>query len=432
MADLEWSIPPEENPWAYDDLVDPTEQRLYDKLWTHEDPFRPSRNPIYIPDYREPSKDSAPGAALRSLDEEGEEDDQEEEEEEEEDPVEKARREREEDEERKRALLEELTGYELWMGGQNLRTRLLLPDEVEIYKQRAADIENAKSFARTKYPVDLGGSPYNHWFRVEDPAAMPTPSASSSSSSSSSLRHRLRRTSSVTAFFEEDLHDLQGVQCDSDINDIRMASLLLHEKLKDHQTQVPQCFCWRGDFVHEAKLAAKGQGMRQVSAVEQPSTTDRMVFLEGYTPASCSAGGREVWSRGFLTLLEALHARWGLHVEQNPDKRVKMSEEELSSRRPDLHFPPPRRMPDLKPQTVHIPRSLKTTLLARGPPPIPAIPVRLHSQPCYKEDKRWGGMPRLPGEFGFLPERVEEDRGSDHAAPFQSLGRRLVTGSRFG
>lgn len=402
----EWSIAPEDNPWRQHE-VDTLKALYHQELYMHGDPFRHNVN------YARPESDSD-GGSSRGIGSDA-----------------RGRLGRGDDvaaqwaeDARKQRLLEGCDGFQVWLRGQNPQSRLMKADEAEDYLERKKLLAKVKA-GPTRTPVKVGASPWECWFRVE-------------------------RTGRATAsFFEEELHEMSGVQCDSDENDILAAAISFNRQLDEERGQAQPVWCWRTDFVQEAKMAARGAGMRRATVTEYFPVTDKLIQEQGYVAASCSSGGREVWSPSFVNLLEALQARWGIRLDEDPTVKVKLSESEVFERQPWVHFASREPEPNLKAKTAPMPSALRHKLRDEGPPPTPAVPQRLPTRICYEQDLPWTKLlwkPALRPQRGVsveppVPAPVDEARNGARgskglgwnsvrkSASLAALGRLSIRGS---
>lgn len=413
----EWPIPPEENPWRQRE-VDTFKALVYHELYMRGDPF--SRNLDFS--QRIASDESSQQADDDNGNEAGALRGSEAVPFPRPPPVDPEKF-REIEAERKRQLLQDLDGYQVWMRGHNPKSRLVLPSEAKVIAARRELVAQVRAGPQRR-PVQLGSRPYETWYLIE-------------------------RKGRVTAsHFQEELHDLGGVMCDSDASDIRAASVTLNELLAQGEAET-QCVCWRADFVQEVKHAARGAGLRQATVTEYFPVTDKLLVLQGYVSAACSEGGREVWSPSFVNLLEALRVRWACHLDGSPEEKVRCYEGELLQRQPELCFPARRTVPRLGPVLAEMPGQVLQRLRqeggdgdsAEGPPQPPALPKRLPHRVCYEQDEPWTRLlckgPALnfaaevkKGRVAPLgtvaPEKKEEKpKGMGVSSSLTGLGRRL-------
>lgn len=269
---------------------------------------------------------------------------------------------------RRRKLGESANAHILWMRARDTRAEILdvkEGDELLARKAHLASVEHRPVKRSASVPTV---NPHMCWFRVR----LPRPAGS---------------------VFQEDLHTTglaAGGPPHARKPPQRTEMGALTRAVRGAEWQQPEpsagAWCWRGDFVAEARDAAIAGGMKHAFITKYASGTG-MLSHKGYAEVACSTGGMEMWSPSFVGLLEALRARWNL---TRPAQEVRKSESEVRAKQPNLQFPerwkPP--APDVG-MTLKIPRSLRSRLAAAEPPAPPPLPARLPHTVSYEQDEPW-------------------------------------------
>eukprot|EP00747_Dinoflagellata_sp_TGD_P211890 gnl/TRDRNA2_/TRDRNA2_85056_c0_seq1.p1 gnl/TRDRNA2_/TRDRNA2_85056_c0~~gnl/TRDRNA2_/TRDRNA2_85056_c0_seq1.p1 ORF type:complete len:350 (-),score=63.64 gnl/TRDRNA2_/TRDRNA2_85056_c0_seq1:38-1087(-) len=152
-------------------------------------------------------------------------------------------------------------------------------------------------------------------------------------------------------------------------------------------------WCWRADFVAEVRLAAEMQGLKLAVLDFGPNTAEHLANakvkgsgVRSHLGVVGTDGSKQLWSPGFMRVLEAMFVHWGFHVE-DPPCEVRLTEDrlrkiaasegcqtsrwkipEFATLKPEAGRPPLLRVPPhIWPQT--------------DKPDVPAIPPRLVPHP---------------------------------------------------
>lgn len=153
-------------------------------------------------------------------------------------------------------------------------------------------------------------------------------------------------------------------------------------------------WCWRSDFVAEARVASQAFGLRDatVGLAEAERLLRKrpgaMQLLNEHVEVTSTDGRGELWSRGFLRVLEAMHFKRGRSGD------VRLTLEQLQQRAGEGAWHLAR--PDIWPHALDSPRARKALsvpvpeLAARGlPPAVPRLPLRMPYAIPYKRDAAW-------------------------------------------
>lgn len=286
-------------------------------------------------------------------------------------------------------LAQGATGHFLWLRGRDRRANLLDQRETQRLRERQEALAAARRGPqRAASTPSL--QPYRCWFRVEP-------------------------TRPTAVVYEESLHEDLHLRpwAGSGRAASRTSPEVVAETLREAAARLPRegpargeqpTWCWRADFVEEAKRAAAAEGMRHAFITKYTPGTASLPLL-GYADAACSSGGLELWSPSFVALLEALRVRWGL-VEPWP-QGVRLAEEELRARQPEVRFPKPYRPPDPGggSPSIRMPKALRDKLQRQGPPAPPPLPDRLPTQVYYKQELPWTRLLWQPEKKHLLPGR---------------------------
>jgi len=268
---------------------------------------------------------------------------------------------------RRKKLGENANSHILWMRARDTRAEFLDVKESEELLARKAHLASVEHRPVKRSASMPSVNPHTCWFRV-----------------------RLSRPAGTV--FKEELHTT--VPAAEPLR--RMApkrteigKLTKAVRGAEWQRQEPEvgAWCWRGDFVAEARNAAISGGMKH-AFITKYATGTGLLSHKGYAEVACSTGGIEMWSPSFVGLLEALRVRWNLTTPAAQE--VRRTELEVRSMQPDLQFPQRWTAPPAdEGMTLKIPRSLRSRLAAAGAPAPPPLPQRLPNTVSYEQDEPW-------------------------------------------
>lgn len=177
--------------------------------------------------------------------------------------------------------------------------------------------------------------------------------------------------------------------------------------------QLPRdrAWCWRGDFVGEARLAAETSGL--VMAVVDEEVADRVTCktgktlpaLQAHVEVTATDGKKQLWSTTFIGLLDMLRSKWRLgdsirQTERDVLERIERTTGFRANSWSDLSA-------EAQPDRSEAIRAFKLRqaselLSAKPAPALPRIPRKLGERPVYKAAGAWSQEPWLTGSLPRL------------------------------